>query len=302
MTHAKEKKEPKDKENQEVDYPYMVYIQFEGSKKTYSFGAHDQFRTGEQVVVDTVRGQEIGTVYVPSLPFDRSKVKGDIKPVLRKASEKDLKRKAENEEKTQEAMKICAQAINRLNLDMHLISCEYTLDRSKITFTYVSDNRVDFRGLLKDLAGQVQGRIELRQVGPRNKAKLVGGIGSCGMECCCSRYLSDFETVSINMAKNQMLALNISKLSGQCGKLKCCLRFENEAYSELRQDLPKLNSQIEYKGSRYRLSALNVLQEQAKLENREEVLFVPFAELFPKRQCSGCCSQKEDLYEPHEKL
>lgn len=274
-------------------FPYMVYIQFDGSKKAYSFGAYEEFKTGEPVVVETVRGQEIGTVFVPSLPYDASKIKGDVKPILRRASEKDLQRKAENEEKTKEAMEICQEAIAKLNLDMHLISCEYTLDRAKIMFTYVSDDRVDFRGLLKELAGQVQGRIELRQVGPRNKAKLVGGIGACGMECCCSRFMSDFDTVSINMAKNQLLALNISKLSGQCGKLKCCLRFENESYSELRKDLPKLNSQIEYNGNRYRITSMNVLQKQAKLENREETLFVSFDELFPNRK---------DPHEPAEKL
>lgn len=275
-------------------FPYMVYIQFDGSKKAYSFGAFDEYKTNESVVVETVRGQEIGTVYVPSLPYDESKIKGDIKPILRRATEKDLKRKAENEEKAREAMDICQAAITKLAWDMHLISCEYTLDRSKIMFTYVSDDRVDFRGLLKELAGQLQGRIELRQVGPRNKAKLVGGIGICGMECCCSRFMSDFDTVSINMAKNQLLALNISKLSGQCGKLKCCLRFENDEYTKLRKNLPKLNSQIEYNGSNYRITGMNVLQKQAKLENREETLFVSFEELFPGR--------KDEDNEPTEKL
>lgn len=274
-------------------FPYMVYIQFEGSKKAYSFGCFEEYKTGDAIVVETVRGQEIGTVYVPSLPFDETKVKGEIKPVLRKATEKDLKRKEENNQKTIEAMEICQETINRLQLDMHLISCEYTLDRSKIIFTYVSDDRVDFRGLLKELSNLLQGRIELRQVGPRNKAKLVGGIGICGMECCCSRFLTDFDTVSINMAKNQLLALNISKLSGQCGKLKCCLRFENDDYTVLRKDLPKLNSQIEYNGKHYRISSMNVLQKQAKLENREETLFVSFDELFPDRK---------DIHEPTEEL
>lgn len=265
-------------------YPYIVYIQFDGSKKAYTFGTTLEHHTGEQVVVETVRGQEIGTVYVPSMPYNASKVKGEIKGILRKATEKDIQRKAQNEEEARRAFDICLEAIERLHLDMHLISCEYTLDRSKVIFTYVSDDRVDFRGLLKELAASVSGRIELRQVGPRNKAKLVGGIGSCGMECCCSRFMSDFDTVSINMAKNQLLALNISKLSGQCGKLKCCLRFENDAYSELRRNLPKLNSQIEFNGSRYRISSMNVLQKQAKLENREETLFVSFDELFPSRK------------------
>ena len=275
-------------------FPYMVYIQFDGSKKAYTFGTDLLLKTGEPVVVETVRGQEIGTVYVPSLPFDPSKVHGEIKGSVRVATEKDLHRKEENAQDAKKAFAICQEAIERLELDMHLISCEYTLDRSKVIFTYVSDDRVDFRGLLKELAARVNGRIELRQVGPRNKAKLVGGIGSCGMECCCSRFMSDFDTVSINMAKNQLLALNISKLSGQCGKLKCCLRFENDAYTELRRNLPRLNSQIEYNGSRYRISSMNVLQKQAKLENREETLFVSFDELFGQ--------EKNETNEQTEKL
>lgn len=260
----------------------MVYIQFEESKKSYSFGCWEMYSTNDLVVVETVRGQEIGRVFAPSIPFDPAKVKGEVKPVLRKATEQDLRQKKENIEKAKQSMKICQNCINKLKLDMRLISCEYTLDGSKVIFTYVSDERVDFRGLLKELAGQLQGRIDLRQVGPRNKAKMFGGIGNCGMECCCSRFMSDFDTVSINMAKNQMLALNISKLSGQCGKLMCCLRFENDEYTRMRKGLPRLNSQIEYNGNRYRVSSMNILQKQARLENREEALFVPFSEVWPE--------------------
>lgn len=264
-------------------YPFLVYIQFEESKKPYSFGAEQRYHVNDLVVVETVRGQEIGKVCVPAMDFDPKKIKGDLKPVLRKASEQDLAIRDENKEKAAEAMKICHKCIQNLKLDMHLISSEYTLDRSKIIFTYVSDDRVDFRQLLKDLASALHCRIELRQVGPRNKAKMVGGLGTCGMECCCSRFMSDFDTVSINMAKNQMLALNISKLSGQCGKLMCCLRFENDQYTALRKGLPKLNSQIVFEGNKYRISGMNVLQKQAKLENREEVRFVSFEQLWPER-------------------
>ena len=212
------------------------------------------------------------------------KVKGILKPVLRLATEYDLIQKNENDEKAKKAMKICHQCIENLELDMHLISGEYTLDRSKVIFTYVSDDRVDFRQLLKDLAGQLHCRIELRQVGPRNKAKMVGGLGNCGMETCCSRFLTDFEAISINMAKNQLLALNIQKLSGQCGKLMCCLRYENDEYTKLREGLPKINSQITFEDTRYRITSMNVLQRQAKLENKEEVRFVSFDELWPDRK------------------
>lgn len=267
-----------------LQFPYLVYIQFEESKKPYSFGSVDKYHVGDYVVVETVRGQEIGCVCVPTIPFDQKKVKGECKPVLRKATQEDLDQKAKNKEKAEHALNVCHQCIKDLGLDMHLISSEYTLDCSKVIFTYVSDNRVDFRQLLKDLAHELHCRIELRQVGPRNKAKMVGGIGNCGMECCCSRFLSDFETVSINMAKNQLLALNISKLSGQCGKLMCCLRYENDNYTELRKDLPKINSHVTFEGNKYRISSMNVLQKTVKLENKEEVKFVDFKDLWPDKE------------------
>lgn len=273
----------KEKKEKEFDFPYLVYIQFEESKKPYSFGAHEKYHVNDMVVVETVRGQEIGKVCVPAIPFDPKKVKGECKPIVRKASQADLEQKEKNKEKAKHAMEICAACIRHLDLDMHLISCEYTLDCAKVIFMYVSDERVDFRQLLKDLAHQLHCRIELRQIGPRNKAKMVGGIGNCGMECCCSRFLSEFDTVSINMAKNQMLALNISKLSGQCGKLMCCLRYENDEYTQLKKGLPKLNSQIVFEGNKYRISSMKVLQKQAKLENREEVRFVSFDELWPNK-------------------
>ena len=157
-----------------VTYKYIVYIQFEESKKAYTFGSNVKYYTNDVVVVETVRGQELGKVCVPTVDFDASKVKGDIKPVLRKATTEDIKCKEENVERAKEAMKICHEYVANLKLDMHLISSEYTLDRTKVIFTYVSDDRVDFRQLLKDLAQHLHCRIELRQVGPRNKAKIVG--------------------------------------------------------------------------------------------------------------------------------
>ena len=204
-----------------------------------------------------------------------------IKPIIRKATPKDLKNAEVNVEKAKKALVTCNECIHKLGLDMNLIEAEYTLDCSKIIFVYVADERVDFRELLKELAAIFKCRIELRQIGPRNKSKIVGGLGSCGMETCCSRFLNDFDVVSINMAKNQLLALNIQKLSGQCGKLMCCLKFEDDQYKKLREGLPKLNSQIEYKGSRYRITSMNVLLQQVKIENKEDVQFLTFKELWP---------------------
>ena len=194
-----------------------------------------------------------------------------LKPIVRKAKPKDIKDAEANVQAAKDAMVICDSYIKKLNLDMKLIEAEYTLDRSKIIFVYVADERVDFRELLKELAAEFKCRIELRQIGPRNKSKIIGGLGMCGMETCCSRFLNDFDVVSINMAKNQLLALNIQKLSGQCGKLMCCLKYEDQQYKKLREGLPKLNSQIEYKGQRYRITGLNVLLQQAKIENKVRI-------------------------------
>lgn len=279
--------ESKAKENKlaakSVHYDFIAFVCFKESKKIYTFGTNDPtLKVSDAVVVETVRGLEVGEIVKESRAFCEVPTEMEIKPILRKASAKDLKDIENNAKAAKEAMKLCEAAINRLNLDMRLIDAEYTLDRSKIIFVYVADDRVDFRDLLKDLATQFKCRIELRQIGPRNKAKIVGGLGACGMETCCSRFMNDFDVVSINMAKNQLLALNVQKLSGQCGKLMCCLKFEDSQYKQMREGLPKMNSQIEYKGSRYRITSLNVLLKQVKIENKEDVQFLDFSELWPE--------------------
>lgn len=264
------------------DYTHIAFVSFSESNKLYTFGTNDDtLKVHDKVVVETVRGLEVGTIMKENQLFENVSTELEIKPVIRKATEKDLKDVEENKEAAKKAMVICEEAIQAQGLDMRLIEAEYTLDRSKIIFVYVADDRVDFRELLKDLATKFKCRIELRQIGPRNKAKIVGGLGTCGMETCCSRFLNDFDVVSINMAKNQMLALNVQKLSGQCGKLMCCLRYEDAQYKEMRAGLPKVNSQIEYKGNRYRVTSMNVLLKQAKIENKEDVQFLDFSELWP---------------------
>ena len=263
-------------------YQSLAFVCFKESKKVYSFGYDgDDLKSGDRVVVETVRCQELGTIVKDCEPFLVQKNGLEIKPVLRKATPRDIEREKENVEKAKRALKICDECIRMLGLDMHLIEAEYTLDCSKVIFIYVADERVDFRELLKELASRFRCRIELRQVGPRNKSKIIGGLGMCGMETCCSRFLNDFDVVSINMAKNQLLALNIQKLSGQCGKLMCCLKYEDAQYKKMRQGLPKLNAQIEYKGKKYRVTSMNVLLQQAKIENREDVQFLDFKELWP---------------------
>lgn len=263
-------------------YRFLAYVSFKESRKIYTFGYDgEDIKVNDRVVVETVRGQELGTIVKECEPFFVQNNGMEIKPVLRKATDKDLEKEQENIEKAKRALTICDECIKMLGLDMHLIEAEYTLDCSKIIFVYVAEERVDFRELLKELASRFRCRIELRQVGARNKSKIIGGLGTCGMETCCSRFLNDFDVVSINMAKNQLLALNIQKLSGQCGKLMCCLKYEDAQYKEMRQGLPKLNAQVEYKGKKYRVTSMNVLLQQAKIENKEDVQFLDFKELWP---------------------
>lgn len=279
----------------EQEFKYYVSIHFKGVKKVYFFGLNEKdIEYGDFVVVETARGLELGEVVSDVREREGLTIATPLKPVLRKATKKDILQYEENKSLAKQAMATCQEAIHRLKLDMNLISCEYTLDRNKVIFVYVADDRVDFRELLKELASSLKCRIELRQIGPRDKAKIVGGLGTCGMETCCSRFLDEFDVVSINMAKNQLLALNIQKLSGQCGKLMCCLKYEDALYKEKRVGLPKLNAQIPYKGKTYRVTSMNVLTEQAKLENREEVLFLSFEDAFKEYK------PKEVKVEEHE--
>ncbi len=264
-------------------FKYIASVRFQNTKKPYTFGANDEtLEYGDFVVVETARGLEIGEM-ISSLR-DASSFTGQtaLKPIHRKASHQDRQMHTENKELAKEALKKCAECVQKHELDMNLISAEYTLDRSRLIFVYVSENRVDFRELLKDLSQIFKCRIELRQIGPRDKAKMVGGLGACGLETCCSRFLDSFDVVSINMAKNQLLALNIPKLSGQCGKLMCCLKYEDEAYKELRVGLPKMNSQIEFEGRMYRLTSMNVITRQIKLENKENAVFMSIDDLLSK--------------------
>lgn len=264
-------------------YPFSVVVRFRGEGKPYSFGAFDtNYKKDDWVVVETQQGLEMGQVQADALSVEKYGLHMPSKPVIRKANEYDHRHYEENLDGEVEAFDICSEEIASLGLEMHLLSAQYTLDRSKILFIYLADQRVDFRELLKRLGSRLHCRIELRQIGERDKAKMVGGVGMCGMECCCSRFKSHFDVISINMAKNQLLALNIDKLSGMCGKLKCCLKYEDEDYKLLTEGLPKVGSQVEYEGDIYRLTGMNVMNEEAKLENRETAIFISLKDLKEK--------------------
>lgn len=268
---------------EQVKYSFVVPVKFTNTGKPYSFGTENpDFNTGDYVVVETIQGIEMGIVQAPSVSTEKFPSRHPLRPVLRLATEEDKQNYEDNKTYSKEAIKICEEEIRDLELNMHLLSCSYLLDRSKVLFVYTADERVDFRELLKRLGARLHCRIELRQIGERDQAKMVGGIGLCGMECCCSRFKSRFDNISINMAKNQQLALNIEKLSGMCGKLMCCLKYENDIYTELNEGLPKVGAHVEYEGELFRVTSLNVISKEAKIENYDKFLTLSTDELKEK--------------------
>lgn len=261
-------------------YTHFVGIKFTENGKSYFFSTNDgDLAIGDMVVLETIRGLELGKVSAVPALMSEYKSELELKPILRRATAADLRQQEENEIKAKESYAICVESIKQLELDMNLISCEYTLDRLKVIFTYLANDRVDFRELLKILASKLKCRIELRQIGTRDKAKLVGGIGICGLPLCCATFLSEFDGISINRAKNQLLSLNIPKLSGHCGKLICCLKFEDEVYTELRKEFPKMGTRLFYKGEQYRITSMNVLTRTIKIEKSDDVQFLSLDEV-----------------------
>lgn len=262
-------------------FEYFVTVNFKNQTKPYYFGLNDKFvGYGDHIVVDTARGLEL--VEVISNPEPATEVPGnfELKPVIRKATEKDMEDYKKSLVLADKALAAISRFIKELGLKMNPITAEYTLDHNKVLIVYLAEERVDFRELLKRLNAELRVRIELRQIGERDKAKMISGLATCGMETCCSRFMKDFDMISINMAKNQNLALNISKLSGLCGKFKCCLKHEDKMYTEMKKEWPEVNSKIRYKGEEYYLNAMNYIAEEAKLMNKEETIYVPFEEAF----------------------
>ncbi len=222
----------------------VVKIQFQTAGKLYDFAAGDtELRPGDRVIVETERGKSIGTVIKG--PIDMEVVPDGLKNILRKAQPEDILAAEGNASREKEAFDFCLARIKERGMDMKLVRVEYLFDGSKAIFYFTADGRVDFRELVKDLAHTFHTRIEMRQIGVRDEAKMVGGIGICGRELCCSSFLRDFEPVSVKMAKEQNLALNPTKISGQCGRLLCCLGYEYETYCSLRKCLPKCGKRVQ---------------------------------------------------------
>ena len=238
---------------------YYISVRFENNNKSYYFSCDtNALSVDDYVMVETTIGKEIGRVAVGPKPMSGLNFDKEIKPILRRAVKSDLVLKEENKKLADEAARIFTTESEKLKLNMRLISAEYTLDRAKILFTYSSDDRIDFRELLKILASQLHCRIELKQITSRERAQLIGGVGVCGLPLCCTTFFTTFEGISLNRAKNQMLTINIPKLSGQCGKLLCCLKYEDDQYTELKKQFPPLNSTINYMGEDYKITGINL--------------------------------------------
>ena len=223
----------------------VVSVKFKDTGKAYFFSpAGKTVKIGDKVIVETQNGNELGIVAVANHNVADEDIVPPLKKMLRIATEKDLKRVEENKVKAAEALKICEELVIKHELDMKLVEVEYSFDGGKIVFSFTSDGRVDFRELVKDLAARFHTRIELRQIGVRDEAQILGGIGICGQPYCCKRFLGSFDSVSIKMAKSQGLSLNPTKISGSCGRLMCCLKFEEDAYSHLASITPHVGSTV----------------------------------------------------------
>ena len=249
----------------------VIGVRFKKAGKVYYFDPNGLWpHPGDCVVVETARGEEFGEVVTGARTVADAQVVSPLKKVVRVASEEDLKRAEENDRREKEAFAICQEKIARHKLDMKLVSVEYTFDNSKIIFYFTANGRVDFRDLVKDLASVFRMRIELRQIGVRDEAKMLGGLGSCGRPICCGAFLSDFQPVSIKMAKEQNLSLNPAKISGQCGRLMCCLNYEQENYDQVHKRLPRVGRDIVTPDGVGVITDINVIKETVKVRIRKD--------------------------------
>ncbi|NMA66963.1 MAG: stage 0 sporulation family protein [Clostridiaceae bacterium] len=249
----------------------VVGVRFRTAGKIYYFDPCDnEFVVNDMVIVETARGVECGKVVLANHEVPDEEVVSPLKNVIRKATEDDLRHVEENKEKEKEAFSICLEKIKKHNLDMKLIDVEYTFDNNKILFYFTADGRVDFRELVKDLASVFRTRIELRQIGVRDEAKMMGAIGACGRTLCCSTHLAEFHPVSIKMAKEQSLSLNPAKISGTCGRLMCCLKYEQDTYEYLLKKAPKEEAIVQTPEGQGVVVQVNLLKEFVKVKLDDE--------------------------------
>ncbi|MFD2761385.1 PSP1 domain-containing protein [Lentibacillus juripiscarius] len=249
----------------------VIGVRFKKAGKIYYFDpGNNEIETDSYVVVETVRGIEFGKVVITNRQVDEEDVVLPLKKVIRLADEEDKRTVMENQDLADKAIEIGSQKIKEHELDMNLVEVEFTFDRNKIIFYFTADGRVDFRNLVKDLAAEFKTRIELRQIGVRDEAKMLGGIGPCGRLLCCSTFLGDFEPVSIKMAKDQNLSLNPAKISGLCGRLMCCLKYENDDYETAKRELPDMGEEITTPYGNGKVVGLNILERIIHIEIPEK--------------------------------
>ena len=248
----------------------VVAIQFDYLGKKYYFSTNNiDLHKKDFVVVETIRGLELGEVVSDVMEITDQEIVSPLKPILRLASFEDIKTHKENIEKEPYVLEKTAEYVKQNDLDMKLLNCEYTLDRSKLIIYFTAEGRVDFRELVRDLANEFHVRIELRQVGARDGAKVIGGIGPCGRQTCCTTFLREFEPVSIKMAKNQNLSLNPSNISGICGKLLCCIRYEDENYRDFKKEMPNINSLVWTLDGRGKVVDINYSMQSASVQFKD---------------------------------
>lgn len=269
----------------------IVGVRFRKAGKIYHFWAQDlPIKEGDALIVETARGIEYGTALTEVFEKDEQTLPADLKRVLRLATPDDRLTYHENRLKEQRAFEIAKEKISAHGLEMKLLSVEYTFEANKILFYFASEERVDFRELVRELAAVFHTRIELRQVGVRDEAKTLGGLGSCGREICCNSWMAEFQPVSIKMAKDQNLSLNPAKISGLCGRLMCCLNYEEEHYVHMRKIMPKVGTPLTYKGSNAVVVEANHLRGKLRLKTAQdqedtfEYEWVDFQELLPKEE------------------
>ncbi len=249
----------------------IVEVQFRPGQKIYYFDpAGLECHAGDHVIIDTARGPEYGICASDNRTVKSQQIVAPLRPVLRRATPQDLRTVEENRKKEQHAFAVCQQKIAEHGLDMQLVAVEYAFDGSKLLFFFTADERVDFRELVKNLAGIFHTRIELRQIGVRDKAKMVGGLGICGRPFCCATFLNEFQPVSIKMAKVQNLSLNPTKISGTCGRLMCCLKYEQEAYEDLLRTTPRNESFVDTPQGRGTVVEVDLLRQRVKVRMEEQ--------------------------------
>jgi cell fate regulator YaaT (PSP1 superfamily) len=279
--------------------PRVAGVSFRKVGKVYYFDPGElELKEGEFVIAETARGIEFGEIVIEPKDITEEELVAPLKPIVRIASAEDLEKEASNRDREKNALEVCEQKVAQHNLPMKLLEAEISFDNSLITFSFSADGRIDFRELVKDVASALKARIQLHQIGVRDEARLIGGYGTCGRSLCCATFLSNFEPVSMKMAKDQSLFLNPAKFSGVCGKLMCCLRYEHENYKEAQLRMPNVGAILETEQGRVRVLDVNIISNELFVENEEGVQFqLPVY----KVKLEGICRKHGSTCQLHEK-